>query len=1249
LRRGAGACLCLAQGWLADAAWAADGSGADGMPWSAIAVGAALVLAAAATWRAARLSAHMSQLSAHLDDSSMLRNFLLDSSGAGLWQWKKGEPDLVLSRRYGQLLGHDEPLHITFDDWPSYVHPDDRARVLQDFGQQLHTTELGGASISSECRMRCRDGSWKWMLVQGMITACDATGALAAGGTLRDISETKADEEARVRAILEASPEAMLVAERNGRIRYANRISALYFDHELPQLTGMSLEHLVPAIMQDVNGQRELVSHWPRPGEPAKAWRRDGSSFPLSLNISPVTMSGQPLCIVSLRDMTRRQRAEEALQASSERYRLIVNTAAEGIWMADAGRRTTFVNPRMAEMLGYTVEEMMGSVMTDFLQDGDSAQLQRHLQGAEGARSGQRDFRFLRKDRSSMWGLLSATPIAVEHSEQAGILAMITDITERREAAAALHLSNRRMASVFNAVTDGLVVQDSQGRTLQSNAAAARLLAACPDGNRLWPGVREDGRPFEPDSHPVRLALGGSPVRQVVMGVRQPDGALAWLSVNAEPIRDEQDQVYMVVSSLTDITRHKQSEDALRQGEQRLQAIIDMMPIGLFLKDPDSKFLLMNAACEQQFGFDFASLRERDERTYIGVERLQEVRERDLQAFAGKTLIDFEETVWNPHLRRQIDLRTFKKPVFDQHGEPAYLICMSLDITESKRAQQALRDLNEHLEERVAQRTEQLDQAKKIAEEASLAKGQFLANMSHEIRTPMNGVIGMAYLALKTSLEPRQRDYIEKIRFAGEHLLGIIDDILDISKIEAGKLEIERVDFSLDYVMETLSTVVAPKAAGKNLELVFEIAPDLPVLLQGDPLRLAQVLINYTNNAIKFSEHGSIMVRVSRVLGDASSCLMRFEVRDHGIGLSEQEMGKLFQSFQQADASTTREYGGTGLGLAICKQLAQLMGGEVGVDSTPGAGSNFWFTALLGVSSAVVPTRLLQGQEAAAMMASATAAATMQALRHARILLVEDNTFNQQIAMEMLEEAGSSVCVAQNGVEALDLLRQTSFDCVLMDVQMPLMDGLEATRRIRADPALAGTRVLAMTATATSEDRLRCTEAGMDDFISKPIHPAVMYQTIANWLPPPGAAPLLPPQPAPATGTRGTLAGDPNVIDLSILAKLLGFNPEKIRKFAFKFMQSTQEGFTDMEAALARGDVQQVRELGHRIKSAARTVGALGMAELCQRLEDLPKGPAAEEAAHASAIVARLWPLLELITEQIMTNTSFADEDRKIL
>jgi PAS domain S-box-containing protein len=880
----------------------------------------------------------------------------------------------------------------------------------------------------------------------------------------------------------------------------------------------------------------------------------------------------------------------------------------------------------------------------------------------------QGDARFYRKDGSSMWGLVSTTQIHADDGVYTGTLAMITDITDRRLAEVALRNSSQRMASVFNAVTNGLVVLNSEGVILECNAAAARMLGpAAASGARLWPGTHEDGRPFAADQHPVLRALAsGRSVRDVVMGVTADSGSACWLSVNAEPMRDELGAATMVVASLTDITERKNSADALRRGEQRLQEIINMMPIGLFLKGPDCRLLLMNPACERQFGYTMSDLHNGTYAHLHSPKELAEFARRDREAFVRGELIDYEETLFNPALRQRLVLRTFKKPVFDEQGEPAYLICMSIDITDSKRQEQALRELNEHLEERVAQRTEQLDQAKQVAEEASQAKGQFLANMSHEIRTPMNGVIGMAHLALKGASDPRQRDYLEKIRFAGEHLLGIIDDILDISKIEAGKLEIEQVEFTLDQVIETLTTLVAPKAAAKELRFDIAIDADVPPVLRGDPLRLGQVLINYANNAIKFSEHGTIGVRVRRVAGSDTHCLLRFEVSDEGIGMTEQEMGKLFQSFQQADTSTTRAYGGTGLGLAICKELAQLMGGEVGVTSAPRAGSTFWLTAQMGIGGAQADTpadatpaalndaplhpALLQNTplpDETLRNAPLHGAPPQQApLHHAHILLVEDNAFNQQIGLEMLEEAGAAVRLAGNGAEALEELAAARFDCVLMDVQMPVMDGLETTRGIRADARLAGLRVLAMTATATSDERERCLAAGMDDFIAKPIQPALLVRTIAAWLPEQRVhGPNDGGDVGDGAGQRrphAALVGDPEIVDLSVLAQVLGYQPDKIRNFAVKFLQSAEAGMVELDEALAAGDIGRIRELGHRLKAAARTVGAIGMGELCERMEALPaSGPAAERGAWA--LIGQFRPLLGQIREYILNHTTIGD------
>ena len=403
-----------------------------------------------------------------------------------------------------------------------------------------------------------------------------------------------------------------------------------------------------------------------------------------------------------------------------------------------------------------------------------------------------------------------------------------------------------------------------------------------------------------------------------------------------------------------------------------------------------------------------------------------------------------------------------------------------------------VRDVSERL-----RLVEELKIAKEEAERASQAKSTFLANMSHEIRTPMNAVLGLTHLALRQATDERGRDYLERIQQSAQHLLGIIDDILDFSKIEADKLSLEHIGFSLAAVLENFSNLIVDKATAKGLKLGIDIAPDVPDALVGDPLRLGQILINYGNNAVKFTERGEIHVRVEVLARGEHDVVLRCAVRDTGIGLSEEHRQRLFQSFHQADPSTSRQYGGTGLGLAIAARLADMMGGQVGVDSRLGEGSTFWFTARFGLDATValppdgagLPTP--DGGESLGLAA--------QGGRSLRVLVVDDNEVNLLIAGEMLSHAGVEVHTAEDGAQALQRLQAEPFDLVFMDMQMPVMDGLEATRRIRALTDKPRVPIVAMTANALPADRERCLQAGMDDVITKPIDPDRLVSVLRRW------------------------------------------------------------------------------------------------------------------------------------------------------
>jgi two-component system sensor histidine kinase/response regulator len=705
-----------------------------------------------------------------------------------------------------------------------------------------------------------------------------------------------------------------------------------------------------------------------------------------------------------------------------------------------------------------------------------------------------------------------------------------------------------------------------------------------------------------------------------------------------------------------------------------------------------------------------------------------------------------------------------------------------------------LKEREKQLDALVQQRTAELRAteqdlkiAKEKAEEATAMKSIFLANMSHEIRTPMNAVIGMAYLALKTALTEKQRDYVNKIHNAGTSLLGIINDILDFSKIEAGRLDIEAVEFRLDDVIASVTSITAQKAQDKGLEFLAEVANSIPQNLVGDPLRLGQVIANLINNAIKFTENGDVYLKVELLEQVGERARLRFSVKDTGIGMTPEQVARLFQPFSQADASTTRKHGGTGLGLTISRRLVELMGGEIRLESEPGAGSTFLFTVSVGVASGPARSRIIpeglravsalvvddnaaardilvhaldgflarvdavsSGEEAIASVkqhdsgqpydvifmdwrmpgmdgiqaarlikedphlkthpavvlvtafgreevreeaeriqidgflvkpvTTSMLVDTLVALfagdgqdrtalapavdRHAdrllgvRILLAEDNEINQQIAVELLEGVGATVEVANDGREAVrKLLEQPmppNYDVVLMDLQMPEMDGYQATRKIRSDPRFAGFPIIAMTAHATIEERQKCMAAGMNGHVSKPIDPSSLFDTLERFVVPAAKGPAVaPPEPASvATAEADELPDVPGLNTADGLMRVAG-NRKLYRKLLRQFFTTEADAAQRIASALAGNDRALAERLAHTVKGVAGNIGAAAVQNAAAKLEkaiagSAPEAEIEESRASLAGCLAELIRGLETALEGAVGEPAQAGDPEKV-
>jgi PAS domain S-box-containing protein len=804
-----------------------------------------------------------------------------------------------------------------------------------------------------------------------------------------------------------------------------------------------------------------------------------------------------------------------------------------------------------------------------------------------------------------------------------GIILVLRYRKEQFERSIALATQEKLFHEVLDHATDAIVIATPGGQIAYANLQATALLGLAQHEllGKNWRDLKLGSSETLAGDLPGMLLLGE--IHQQEVQVTSQAGESLAFEVNAAALPDGR-----VCFNLRNISERKQAEQLLQISARRYRNLYDSLRDAFAVVDMNGRIIESNDIFLEMLGYDENEIRQLSyvqltpecwhaSEAQILSEQLVSMGSTD---FYEKELIHKNGTIF------PVELRTYL--LRDDKGQTCGTWAIIRDISQRKTVENELREYREHLEQLVADRTGELKVAKEQAESASLAKSAFLANMSHEIRTPMNAIVGFTHMLRRDNVTPAQSERLGRIAGAAEHLLSVINDILDISKIEAGKVELEAIDFDLDATVRRVSSIIALRTQAKGIELVVDIQ-GLPSHLNGDPTRLSQALINYLGNAVKFTEHGTIVLRGRQLAETEQDVLIKFEVVDSGIGIDAEHLGRMFAAFEQADTSTTRRYGGTGLGLAITRHLAQMMHGEVGVESTPGMGSTFWLTArlskvqntieasppaaLLGQRVLVAddlaitqmvhsqllrrlglrPVAVVSGLEAVSAIQVADAegdpfavalidlhmegldgietinqihglplkkepicilvtasggSAVADSARAAgfvdvmvkpvcisslescllnrlhlmpeavskpsessevvlqrdfsgtRILLAEDEPINQMIAQEMLEELGFDITVANNGKEALDLVMENTYDLILTDMQMPVMDGLEATSRIRALAKGKRVPIVAMTANAFAEDRAKCLAAGMNDFVAKPVDPETLFATLFKWL-----------------------------------------------------------------------------------------------------------------------------------------------------
>ncbi len=1126
-------------------------------------------------------------------------------------------------------------------------------------------------------------------------------------------AHTNSPEEWRI--LFDHFPDAtLLIDPSTGQVIEGNPVAARQLGYPPDALRGLEISDFEALkTPEEITGHIEKIQRTGRDDFESQHRRRDGTLVDVQITVSLIEFGGSARLLAVFRDITERKETIRALRASEQRFLDVVNAAGEYIWEIDRAGIYQMVTPQIEPVLGRPTEAIVGRSPVEFMPPEEASRVQAML--AARADSGEPwqhlEHESLRPDGTRVWQRVSGLPIFDDTGQLVGFRGTGRDITAERQAQENEQRLNERLRLATSAARLGVWELDLETDHLEWDSGSVRIFGmdTASFGHRKsqWRALLHEQSRVIADELIERTLQSREPCEAEFRIRRQDDGTLRHIRVVGQSIADEHGQVHRLVGINEDITDRVQAREERAAQEARFRGLFELAPVGLAMNDFETgAFVDFNAKLPEAAGYT------REE-------------------FAALTYWDLTPSEYEPQEHEQLRAmeRTgyygpFEKEFIHRDGHRFPVLLNGFRMTDPQTGRAVIWSVIQDISERKAvERT--LRQAKEEAESANRAKSEFLANMSHEIRTPMNAVIGLGQLLMGTELNPTQQNYLDKTHHASRMLLGIINDILDYSKIEADRLTLDPHPFDLHELLDQMATLFSESSKDKELELFFHVEPTIATRLTGDSLRLGQILSNLLSNAVKFTEKGQVGLSIQDLginPADTGVTRLRFQVEDTGIGITPEQKRNLFQAFSQADTSTTRNYGGTGLGLVISQRLVELMGGELQLESSPGAGTRFFFDLDLPVADATawmlnvppppgehvlvvddheVARKILReyletwGLTVTDADSARTAIDAIQAAEQAgrpfdlilldtslpggsdgldtaqrlwsvrqngvlsateprlvlvsshphdepgepdsgpvhgflpkpvtastlfdvvhtvmgsrsrpgslpaqngaipdltrhTLLLVEDNPINQEVAQRLLEQTGAQISLANNGAEAVELAGAHAFDLILMDLQMPVMDGYEAARQIRRERPQVP--ILALTAAVLDNDRTEAQKAGLDDHIGKPIDSQFLYQRLAYWLGAPSQCAAVPTaESTVVTEEMGELPRSLPGIDMETGLRHLEGDRGFYQRLLRRFISQLDSQLHELPSALEQGDLESARRLAHTLKSTAGTVGA---------------------------------------------------------